>query len=196
MGKGADTVEAIRREAISEFRARGFQAARLEDIAERLGITRAAVLHHYGAKDRLLGAVVAPYLDVIEATLGSFELSPQPSRQQLRDIVAAIVEVFFEHRLIAGILFRDVSSRTDQATEARIAASVNRFRKLILGSESTEGDRCMVDLLLGAMLQPITDPDVDVDNPVTRSTILHVGLGIVNQMVSGTRRSEPLMFQT
>jgi AcrR family transcriptional regulator len=52
------TPERLLEAAEHEFAARGFAAARLEDIAERSGITRPSLLHHYESKEALYAAVV------------------------------------------------------------------------------------------------------------------------------------------
>ncbi len=52
------TPERLLGAAEREFALRGFAAARLEDIAERSGITRPSLLHHYASKEALYSAVV------------------------------------------------------------------------------------------------------------------------------------------
>jgi AcrR family transcriptional regulator len=44
--------------ARGEFAQRGFPAARLQDIAERAGLTHPTLLYHFGSKERLYAAVI------------------------------------------------------------------------------------------------------------------------------------------
>ena len=44
--------------ARSEFAQRGFPGARLQDIAERAGLTHPTLLYHFGSKERLYAAVI------------------------------------------------------------------------------------------------------------------------------------------
>lgn len=44
--------------ARGEFATRGFPAARLQDIAERAGLTHPTLLYHFGSKERLYAAVI------------------------------------------------------------------------------------------------------------------------------------------
>ena len=53
-----ETRELILRAAEIEFANRGFARARLEDIAEPVGITRAAIIYHFGDKQALYAAVL------------------------------------------------------------------------------------------------------------------------------------------
>ena len=44
--------------ARGEFAQRGFPGARLQDIAERAGLTHPTLLYHFGSKERLYAAVI------------------------------------------------------------------------------------------------------------------------------------------
>ncbi|HEY7076693.1 MAG TPA: TetR family transcriptional regulator [Solirubrobacteraceae bacterium] len=55
----AATADRILAEARGEFARRGFAAARLQDIAERAGLTHPTLLYHFGSKERLYEAVIA-----------------------------------------------------------------------------------------------------------------------------------------
>ena len=48
--------EALLREAASAFNRQGFHATSLEDIAQRLGVTKAALYHYFPNKQTLLMA--------------------------------------------------------------------------------------------------------------------------------------------
>lgn len=50
----AERRDEILRAAMETFAARGFHHGSLADVAERVGMTHAGVLHHFGSKDRLL----------------------------------------------------------------------------------------------------------------------------------------------
>jgi TetR/AcrR family transcriptional regulator len=54
----AATADRILAEARGEFARRGFSAARLQDIAERAGLSHPTLLYHFGSKERLYEAVI------------------------------------------------------------------------------------------------------------------------------------------
>jgi TetR/AcrR family transcriptional regulator len=54
----ADSASRILEAARGEFALRGFPAARLQDIAERAGLTHPTLLYHFGTKERLYAAVI------------------------------------------------------------------------------------------------------------------------------------------
>lgn len=53
-GRRTDSRERIRSLALALFTEQGYGATSLNQIAERLGMTRAAVLHHFSSKEALL----------------------------------------------------------------------------------------------------------------------------------------------
>ena len=57
---GAETRRAIIDTAARVFRTKGYETATLGEIAEELGITRSAVLHHFESKEALLAEVLVP----------------------------------------------------------------------------------------------------------------------------------------
>src|ERR1700744_2476893 len=63
-----DTRERILDVALELFNDQGYDATSLREIAERLGITKAALYYHFRSKDDILGALLAP-MGVVVAEL-------------------------------------------------------------------------------------------------------------------------------
>jgi TetR/AcrR family transcriptional regulator len=79
-------------EARAEFALRGFAAARLQDIAERAGLTHPTLLYHFGSKEQL-------YVAVIEDAVRDWaETTSRAISTGLRgfDQVAALVDAGFD----------------------------------------------------------------------------------------------------
>ncbi|TQL01770.1 TetR/AcrR family transcriptional regulator [Cellulomonas sp. SLBN-39] len=57
-GSGAERHEEVVRAAAAVFAERGYTNGSLAEVAERVGITRAGVLHHVGSKEQLLVEVL------------------------------------------------------------------------------------------------------------------------------------------
>lgn len=102
-GPAAGTAGLLLEAAEREFAARGFDRARLEDIATAVGVTRPSLLHHFPTKELLYSAVVeraytglrsalldamgsgGPFVDRLDATIGRFfdHLVDHPAPAQL-----------------------------------------------------------------------------------------------------------------
>ena len=90
-----ETRELILQAAETEFANRGFARARLEDIAEPVGITRAAIIYHFGDKQALYAAVLEA---AFKARLFKREVadSPREFAPGIRDLVDPMFSVVTE----------------------------------------------------------------------------------------------------
>src|SRR4051795_979141 len=88
----ADSASRILEAARGEFALRGFPAARLQDIAERAGLTHPTLLYHFGTKERLYAAVIEEAVhDWADTTRRAISTGLQGFDQ-----VAALLEAAFE----------------------------------------------------------------------------------------------------
>jgi|GEM_PF-4018639 len=182
---GGTTKEAIRQAAIVEFRAHGFRDASLEDIAKTLGITRAAVLYHFGCKVELLTAVLDPYLNAVEALLLEYDAGIELNAKQRRRLLAELTDLFVAHHEVAGILIRDISSYSNAVVTERVAVLTETLTILMTRVRPTKVDRVIVASILGAVLRPLTDPLIDPTDPETRSIISRLALLLAKQIDHG-----------
>lgn len=61
-----DTRAQLQSVALELFAERGYDGTSLREIAERLGITKAAVYYHFRSKDELLASLIEDFLDQLE----------------------------------------------------------------------------------------------------------------------------------
>jgi AcrR family transcriptional regulator len=185
---GAATRDAIRRAAMVVFRTDGYLGAALDDIALSLGITRSAILYHFGSKSNLLRAVVDPYLDALDVALDRHQRTERPTHKQRRLLLTDVTDVVLAHRQAAGIVDRDITSLADDQIERRVTAIEDRFIRLLSGPDPTAADRIVATATLGAVLRPLTDPDIDPADPNTRTIVLDAAVAISRQIDRGSPR--------
>jgi AcrR family transcriptional regulator len=65
-----DTRNHIQAVALELFAERGYDGTSLREIAERLGVTKAALYYHYRSKEEILTSVIEEFLANLEALLG------------------------------------------------------------------------------------------------------------------------------
>src|SRR3954466_1353289 len=104
--------------ARSEFALRGFPAARLQDIAERAGLTHPTLLYHFGTKERLYAAVIEQAMEDW-AAVTSLVVSRAPRGfARVAALVDAGLEFFASHHDFVVIWRREAiegGGRLDQA---------------------------------------------------------------------------------
>jgi AcrR family transcriptional regulator len=100
--KAAARREAILSAALDEFSARGFTAARLEDVAVRAGVAKGTIYLHFADKEALFQEIVRTMIVPVIAVV---ELQPPPD-MPIRQVLNGLVDVF--SREVYGTRRRDV----------------------------------------------------------------------------------------
>jgi len=111
------------------FAERGFDATRLEDVAEQVGIRRASIVYHFRDKrvlyDAVLGGVFGDLLDRTEAAFAA----PGPLAERVEAAVAAWVDYVGTRPAFARILLREVADAGGGA--ANVQAQIEPFTALV-----------------------------------------------------------------
>jgi AcrR family transcriptional regulator len=122
--------------ALELFGEHGFEGTSLQDIADRLGVTKAAVYYHFHTKDELLLALIQPAFDDFLALVAEAESRPAASRGGRTVDIGRYVEVLLRHRRVTAWLTRDATAITrtavlEQATQVR-----ERTEAMLVGPHS------------------------------------------------------------
>src|SRR5215475_5532318 len=89
----------IRSVAAELFAEKGYGETSLREIAERLGITKAALYYHYPSKEQLLQAIVQPFFDDLRILVGHAERE-LPGGASLRSFFEAYLDMLLRHRAV------------------------------------------------------------------------------------------------
>lgn len=100
--KSAARRQAILTAALEEFCARGFAAARLDDVAKRAGVAKGTIYIHFRDKDALFQEIVATMLGPLIAALET----PPPPDLPIRVVLQGFADLFI--RDVYGTNRRDV----------------------------------------------------------------------------------------
>jgi AcrR family transcriptional regulator len=134
--------EAILHAALDEFSARGFAAARLDDVAKRAGVAKGTIYLHFHDKEALFQEIVRSLMGPFVGTLEGVFAAEVPLRAITDQIVELFVrEVFGTRRKdiirlimtegprfpkLAEFYYREVLSRILTGARARLARGVER----------------------------------------------------------------------
>jgi AcrR family transcriptional regulator len=130
-----DTREQIRDVALELFAEQGYEKTSLREIAERLGVTKAAVYYHYRTKEEILDNLFADLLGSIEEIVEWGRA--QPAGQETR---RAVLERY--SRLIG-----DPPERFGRLVRF-MQQSQNSIKELAVGSGMRATMRALADLLV------------------------------------------------
>ncbi len=131
--KAQRTRAAILAAAEAVFAEKGYAAARLEDVAERVGLRRASLVYHFRDKRELYEAVLAGVLgELLERY--RVALAPDvPLSERLERVVRTWVSFVGERPTLARLLLREAAEASPSSPAARLIEPVaNAVRDAIL----------------------------------------------------------------
>jgi AcrR family transcriptional regulator len=159
---GDDTRSRIIETARELFTAQTYRAASMRDIAERVGITKPSLYHHFRSKSELLASLVGPPIDELEAVIGAASSRAEPEEVR-RAVLEGCLDVILAHRETMALLLRDASVYGDETTEimSRVVGLMNRAVELLAGPSPDWRQRVRAAQALAAVADPIGQlPDV------------------------------------
>lgn len=143
-----DTRQRILDIATDLFRDRGYAGTSIRDIAEELGMTKAALYYHFTCKDDVLTALVAPTVTAIETFISEAEAQERPDPAALlRDFVLILAR---NAPAMATALGDPVVLRSE-AGRFSFREKQARLVRLIAGPEPDEAALLRARAALGAV---------------------------------------------
>lgn len=143
-----DTRARIEEVALELFIEQGFSATSLQQIADRIGVTKAALYYHFPSKAELARSIFIPWKEDLDALLDEAE-----SRGDLtpRELVERSFDVLHKHYRAFAASMRDASileyvNLVDWTTEW-----AERFQTLLVGPEPTIAQRTRAAVALGGL---------------------------------------------
>ncbi len=140
--KAAARREAILDAALDEFSARGFAAARLDDVARRAGVAKGTIYLHFKDKEALFQELILFQLSPVVGTFESALASDLPLRTVVDQAIEIFVhEIYGTHRkqvmrliisegprfpTLAEFYYREVLARMFKAMRARLTRALER----------------------------------------------------------------------
>lgn len=100
------------------FAERGFYGASIAAIATELGLTKQALLHHFGSKEKLYGAVLAQISASMLEVTADITGTDSPAEQQLEDLVVAQYRGQIEDPDAARLIMRELLDNEQRAEKA------------------------------------------------------------------------------
>jgi AcrR family transcriptional regulator len=172
-----DQIQSI---ALELFSTQGFDGTALQQIADRLGVTKAALYYHFKTKDELLTAIVEPFFADVEAVLASPSFGPGNRNRNRRQRLEDFIDCLITHRRVLGFLSRDIAVLAHKDIGPRGQLIRDRLSAAIAGSELSFDNRVRVNFALSGLQGAIIDnstataeglrgPVVDCINAVLRT---------------------------
>lgn len=141
------------------FASQGFRATSLQDLADRLEVTKAALYYHFRRKDDLVAEVLAPMVRDLDDWFARVEME-RPDR---RVALETYFDVVHRHAPLLAAISRDPGALSAGDTVAHVAEWGRRVQTVLTGPDAGLEDRVratvgIVGLARSASLFPDADP--------------------------------------
>lgn len=161
MPRPSDTKQRILQTARELFASKGVQQTSLQEIADRLGITKPALYYHFSSREELVRSIVTPLLDEGEEFLARMEARGDvPPRELLEGYFD------FHHRHRAGILLllTEMTTLAELGLVDLVLSWRSRLTTLVFGPTPTLQQEARAVLAFGGLQDcSMQFPDVPVD---------------------------------
>ncbi len=166
-----DTRQRILTEALDLFAEQGVEGTPLQHIADRLGVTKAALYYHFKSKDDLVAALIEPVFDDMETWLGEVEATGRLSFAARSNRLEEYLDFLLDRRRILGFITRDLAVLAHPLVTRRAGPLQARLDALLLGGDLDPADRILATVMLTGMQGAIAAHG-DQDAEMLRETIL------------------------
>jgi AcrR family transcriptional regulator len=149
--------ERVLEAALSLFSEHGVNGTSLQMIADRLGVSKAAVYYQFHSKDEIVLAVIQPVFDDMVRLVRIAEAMSTPEAQR-EAAVSGMVEMAVRHRRVTAVFHGDpvidglVQGRSD------LQDTIERLTGILLGPEPGAADRICMSVLAAGIYGSATDP--------------------------------------
>jgi AcrR family transcriptional regulator len=160
--------------ALDLFARHGVGGTSLQMIADKIGVTKAAVYHQYPTKDEIVLAAAEAELARLQAVVDAADA--EPTRTRARDVlVTGIVDLAVDRRRTVGTILTDPVIIGFFADHATFRDVMHRLRLILIGDDAGPEARVRIAMLVAAISGAVTHPFVvDLDDDMLRAQLQHL----------------------
>ncbi|TDD97558.1 TetR/AcrR family transcriptional regulator [Jiangella asiatica] len=159
---GIDTAANIREVALDLFSREGYERSTLREIADALGITKAAVYYHYRTKVEILDDLLRPMVDgenwiIANAEADTASIGDPAWRLA---IVEQYIDLLLTHRRVATYAMNDLAGVSNSTLLQQMRSNDARMVSLLANGDLSVEQRVRTSAALGVMVAILALPDV------------------------------------
>ncbi|MEW9530454.1 TetR family transcriptional regulator [Microbispora sp. NPDC049125] len=151
--RASDTRARILEVALDEFAARGYHATSVRRLAERVGVTKTAVLYHFPGKADIVAALAAPLLADLDAAMAAADL---PDTRRARwAAIEGLLEVLLAHRYLLRMNLYDLALASSGSVFQRFRDGMIRANILVAGPGAGFTERVRASQAIAMLADPV-----------------------------------------
>jgi AcrR family transcriptional regulator len=155
--------------ALDLFGEHGVSGTSLQMIADRIGVTKAAVYHQFNTKEEIVIAVVEVDFVGLESALDAAEV--EPDRRRAREVLLSwVIDMAVQRRRIVSALQQDPVIVRLLAKHGPFLALMDRLFNILTGGDPSTSARVRGAMISAAIGGAVTHPLVmDLDDETLRA---------------------------
>lgn len=154
------------------FAERGVSGTSLQTIADAIGVTKAAVYHHFKTKEEIIFAVAEEPLRRLEAAVNAAEAEDRAD-DALYVLLVQMVDLAVQQRAIVNTLSGDPVMAQFVATNAPFRKMMRRMYRLLVGETTSVRGRVRAATVMAVLNGTATHPLVaDIGDRALRDQLL------------------------
>lgn len=127
--------ESIQDVARELFTQKGVQRTSLQDIADRLGITKPALYYHFRSRDDLVRSIIEPLIDDGERFVSDHEGRPDGERATARELLEGYFDFHYRHRANLVLIVAELTTVADLGLIDAMLGWRERLSRLVFGRD-------------------------------------------------------------
>jgi AcrR family transcriptional regulator len=165
--------------ALRLFSEHSFAGTSLQMIADELGITKAAVYHHFHTRDELLSALITPALAELLPIVEDATALRTPQARADR-MLTGFVDLAVRHRTLVAILGTDRAILQVLTGQGHFDLLVERPIALLGGTASGSAGRINATIVLSGIASTVgSELLADLDDETMRARLVEAGRRIL-----------------
>ncbi|WP_205856303.1 TetR/AcrR family transcriptional regulator [Phytoactinopolyspora endophytica] len=158
-----DTAARIREVALDLFGRQGYEKTSLRQIAEELGITKAAVYYHYRSKVDILDDLLRPLADDEEMVLAEARSGLKSIECRCR-LVESYLDLLLKYRDVAVYVMSDIVGASNSRMVTTLQRHDRELVSLLSESDLSLAERVRVLSAIGAMTTILTMSELPAED--------------------------------
>ena len=169
-----DTRQRLIDVAAQLFSRHSFAGTSLQMIADELGVTKAAVYHHFRSREELLTAVVDPILGQLRAALEKAE-AQRTSHARAEHMLTGYTALAVRNRTLVGVLAADPTVIEMLRSQGDLEDLITRQVALLADLDPGPPGRVKAAVVLAGIAGAVGSTGTDLDDDTLRQYLVEAG---------------------
>jgi AcrR family transcriptional regulator len=168
----SDTRERILAAARELFAEKGMQKTSLQEIADRLGVTKPALYYHFGSREELLRSIVQPLIDAGQHFVEKHE---KAGAVETKALLEGYFDFHYAHRRDLLLILSEMTTLVELGLIDTVLAWRSRLTALLCGPDPTLAEATRAVIALGG-LQDCTIQFMDAPHDELRTAAVDAAM--------------------